>query len=500
MRILFATMEVAPFSKVGGLGDVSKALPQALLRQDVAVTIITPWYRTLPERFPLFRSMRTVRETTLWLGAMPVPVAWRTPEGAVEGVELMFVDEPRFLSRSGPYCTGGDSPDYPQEPEASILFAKAIADWVAHGERTYNIVHLNEHHTALAAPLLRQADGGAPPVMLTVHNFGHQGIYEPGVLPLLGLPLEWHHPGGPLEFYGKVNFLKAGIWFSDAVTTVSETYRQEVMTQYEYGRGLEGLMQTRADRFFGIINGVDDQEWSPRHSPHIAPHFSETRLWGKEKVKARLLAEVGMSYREPATPLVAVILRLVEQKGIDLILGVAERLLGHPADLVVMGEGSLYYQRALRELEERHPAGCRVLTRYDEGLAHRITAAADIFLMPSRFEPCGLNQLYSLAFGTVPVVRHTGGLADTVIDARYHPDIGTGFTFRDPTPQALWRALSGALDAYRDRPRWRKMMRRGMREVYAWDASARHYIALYQSLAAPPVPAGVRSAAGTVAV
>ncbi|HKI97923.1 MAG TPA: glycogen/starch synthase [bacterium] len=481
MRILFATMEVAPFSKVGGLGDVAKALPQALSLQDVAVTIITPWYRTLPERSPMLRTMQTVRETSLALNGTGVPVRWLTPQDAGNGVELIFVDEPRYLSRNGPYVSGGESADFPQQPEASILFAKAIADWVAHSGRNYTVVHLNEHHTALAAPMLKQLPH-APSVVLTVHNFGHQGVYDASVLPKLGLPREWYYPGGPLEFYDKVNFLKAGVWFSDAITTVSETYRQEVMTQYEYGLGLEGVMRTRADHFFGVINGIDDAEWSPRTSPYIAPHFSESRLDRKHTVKARLLAELGLPAAAVTTPLVAVILRLVEQKGIDLILAVAERLLGHPALLVVMGEGNAGYQASLRELEARHPDRCRVLTRYEEGLAHRITAGADIFLMPSRFEPCGLNQLYSLAFGTVPVVRHTGGLADTIIDARYHPESGTGFSFRDPTPQAFWRAVSGALEAYRDRPRWRRMMRRGMREVHAWEHSARAYIAIYHAL------------------
>jgi starch synthase len=487
MRILFATMEVAPFSKVGGLGDVSKALPQALSFQDVAVTIITPWYRTLPDRSPLLRNMNTLREAELHLNGAPVPVRWITPADAGNGVELIFVDEPRYLSRNGPYVSGGESANFPQQPEASILFAKAIADWVANSGRSYTVVHLNEHHTALAAPMLKRLPG-APPVVLTVHNFGHQGVYDAGVLPRLGLPGEWFYPGGPLEFYGKVNFLKAGICFADAITTVSETYRQEVMTQYEYGLGLEGVMRSRADHFFGVINGIDDSEWNPRTSPHIAPHFSESRLDGKHIVKTRLLAELGLPASAVTTPLVAVILRLVEQKGIDLILAVAERLLSQPALLVVMGEGNVSYAAALRELEVRHPELCRVLTRYEEGMAHRITAGSDIFLMPSRFEPCGLNQLYSLAFGTVPVVRHTGGLADTVIDARYHPESGTGFSFRDPTPQAFWRALSGALEAYKDRGEWRKMMRRGMREVHAWEASARAYITIYHALSGGSAP------------
>lgn len=483
MQVLFVTMEVAPFSKVGGLGDVAKALPKALAAQDHAVTIITPWYRGLAERSSLLRTMKTVRQTTLPLNGERVPATWLAPETSVDGVEVVFLDEPRYLSRQGPYLTGGQSPDFPQEPEASILFSRAVVDWIERSGREYRVVHLNDHHTALAAAYLKQLPH-PPAVVLTVHNFAYQGVYEAGALERMGLPREWYYPGGPLEFYGKVNFLKVGVLFADAVTTVSETYREEVMTQYAYGWGLEGLMQANAHRFFGIINGIDAEEWSPRRSPYISPHYSEVRLDGKHHVKARLLQEIGLPQTNGTLPVVGVILRMVEQKGIDLILAVAERLLEHPAVLVVMGEGKADYIDEFKGLQARYPERCRMFSRYDEGLAHRITAGADIFLMPSRFEPCGLNQLYALAFGTVPVVRHTGGLADTVVDAHRHRESGTGFVFRDPTPAALWRALLHALEAYHDARRWRRMMRRGMREAHAWDAAARQYAELYGALTA----------------
>jgi starch synthase len=481
MKVLFATMEVHPFSKVGGLGDVAAALSLALFRLDTRVTLITPWYRTLPDKAPAFRQMRVLHATELSLGEERLPVRFLAPETPEEGPELVFVEEPRYLSLDGPYLSGADSPDYAREPQGSIAFSKAVAYWALHNGKRYDVVHLNEHNTALAAPLLRR-QAGTVPVVLTVHNFGHQGVYDPWVLPLLGLPLDGFYPMGPLEFYGKVNFLKAGIMYSDAITTVSETYRQEVMTQYEFGWGLEGVLRSRADRFIGIINGIDGDEWSPRTSPHIMPHYSGDRLEGKRKVKERLLVESELPATLLDRPLCAVILRLVEQKGIDLILAVADRLLGNPVGLIVMGKGRHEYERAFLALQQRHPQTCRAIMDYDERLAHRITAGADLFLMPSRFEPCGLNQMYSLAFGTVPVVRNTGGLADSVIDVRHHPDYGTGFTFRDPTPGGLWKALEAALEQYKDKREWQRIMRRGMRESHAWERSARTYLTLYRDV------------------
>jgi starch synthase len=275
------------------------------------------------------------------------------------------------------------------------------------------------------------------------------------------------------------------------VTTVSRTYRDEALLDHHTTLGLEGVLRERQERFAGIVNGVDDQLWSPSSSPYISPHFGARRMSGKRKVKQKLLIELGLPSTLVDRPLFAVISRLVEQKGLELVLAVAERLMDRDAALVVMGAGRGDYEHALHGLQTRFPDRCRAPLAYDEGLAHRLEAGADMFLMPSLFEPCGLNQMYSLAFGTVPIVRRTGGLADTVIDLRSNPDKGTGYTFFDPRPEEFWRAIEAALRDYHDPKRWLRMMKRGMTEDHSWTVAARKYIQIYRSLldgkGVPPV-------------
>jgi len=481
MNVLFATLEVAPFSKTGGLGDVAKGLPEALERQGIHCTILTPWYRTIPEREPRLRDTRVIGMGMLLLGDISIPVAWRKPVEQLPGPELVFLDEPVYISRDGPYAPGAARARFMQEPEGSILFSKAVRDWVAQHHDSERIVHLNDHQTALAAPMVK-ALPNPPPVVLTVHNFTFHGAHGPEILPLLGLPTDGFYPGGPLEFYGQVNFLKVGLTHADAITTVSPTYRKEALVDSATTAGLEGVLRERQDRFVGILNGVETELWSPEHSPYISPHFSPQRMSGKRKVKAKLLAELGLPANLLETPMFAVICRLVEQKGIELILAVADRLLQHPACMVVLGTGRGDYEQAFRALQARYPDRCRAPVPYSEGLAHRTEAGADMFLMPSLFEPCGLNQMYSLAFGTVPIVRLTGGLADTVTDLRASEEKGTGYTFFDPTPDAFWSAIQASLRGYREPKRWLRMMKRGMLEDHSWDSAAKHYITMYRSL------------------
>lgn len=486
MHVIFATVELAPFSKVGGLGDVAKALPEALARLGAEVTVLTPWYEGLAEAHPRLGRARAVEHGQVLLGDAVLPVTYRRPAaGPGRGrrtPRLVFVEEPATLSRRAPYAFGGDPARAIQDPEGFLVFCKAVQDWVLRHPGPGRVVHLNENQTGPAAPMLKRFPG-APPVVFTGHNFAHHGTYPPTVLPLLGPLSDGFHPGSPVEFYGLVNFTKLGVVYADAITTVSPTYRAEAMERYDISLGLEGLLRQRAERFVGILNGIDSEVWSPDRSPHIAPHYGPDTLEGKRTVKAALLAEAGLPAAAAEGPVAGVVSRLVEQKGIDLILAAADHLLQAPAALVVLGAGRSDYEDALRRLERRYPDRCRVVTRYDEGLAHRITAGADLFLMPSRFEPCGLNQMYSLAFGTVPVVRATGGLADTVRDVRLFPDTGNGYAFVDASPGAFWEALTSALRAWRREPeRWRNLMRRGMAEDHGWEASARDYLAVYRAL------------------
>jgi starch synthase len=483
MKVLYASMETAPYSKVGGLGDVAKALPEALRRLGAEVTIITPWYSSLAGKFPELQRTQVVHSASLPLGDEQVPVIWKAPLDLPPDNRMVLVDEPRYLSRERPYSAGLDPARCSQEPHSSILFSKAIAEWLRNSGERYDIVHLNEHQTALAAAFLK-AVPGAPPVLMTVHNFNHQGVYGPEALGLLGVSPEASYAGGPYEFFGQVNFLKAGLWHCDLITTVSKTYRQEVMSDHQFGLGLEGFLRSRAERFVGILNGIDQREWDSTSDPNITPHFSAQKLMGKRLVKARLMSEMKMAGDVQGAPLVAsVVLRLVEQKGIDLILAVADRLMERDAMLIVMGEGRGDYSSSLNRLQTRYPGRCRAILRYEEPLAHRIIAGADIFLMPSRFEPCGLTQMYSMAYGTVPVVRRTGGLADTVIDAREFPREGTGFSFGKFNADEFWTAVSASLDAYKTPKIWRSIVRRAMHRTLNWETSAREYLDFYETLA-----------------
>jgi len=480
MKILFVSMEVAPFTKVGGLADVAKALPDALHELGTDVTVLTPWFHTLPERYPQFARVRTVRTSTIELGTQSLPISFYTPEDTVAGPKLIFVDEPRFLSRDVPYAVGQPVFKATQEPEGYFVFGKAVTDWWLSEPRNDWVLHLNDYHAGLAAPLLKRYSSDAN-IVISVHNFAHQGSYAFEVAPLLGLPQEQLAPYGPLEFHGTINLLKGAICSSDVIVTVSPTYREEALREREIAFGLEGVLRERADRFFGIMNGIDET-WNPRNDPYLSAHFDADQLTVKHELKRLLLAELKLPQAALKQPLVAVISRLVPQKGIDLILEVAERLLAHPATLVVLGAGEAAYEADLMALEARYVEQCRCVLRLDEVLAHRIEAGADLFLMPSRFEPCGLNQMYSLAMGTVPVVRRTGGLADSVWDVRAFPDGGTGFTFDEPTADGLWGALEPALQLFRDEQSWQTLMRRGMAEDHRWETSARAYLEIYRNL------------------
>ncbi|MDH4122115.1 MAG: glycogen synthase [Deltaproteobacteria bacterium] len=479
LHVLFATFEVAPFSKMGGLGDVSRALPAALMEMGVRVTVMTPWYTSLPERAPWLADMETLAEGWLMLGHNLLPVLYKTPKHPPPGPRLIFVEEPVYLSHRSPYSTHRLEEKGVVEPEGSILFSKAVASWVARHPESGMVVHLNDHQTAATALMLKSIPH-RPPVVLTVHNFAYHGVYDPGCLSLLGDQEGWY-PGGPLEFYGKVNLLKAGISHADAVTTVSPTYLKQVIHQSDFSMGLDGVLQARRDRLEGILNGAETEVWNPRQNPYLeATYSADTWQEGKAANKAALLAELGMDPGLKGGPLLVMTARLVDQKGIDLLEAVTPRLVKSGAGLVVMGQGDLHHEDRVAMLAKAFPGRVKAVLHYTERMAHRLNAAADIFLMPSRFEPCGLTQMYAMGFGAVPVVHCTGGLADTVSDAgNQHPE-GTGFCFATPDPESFWGALERAMAAWHRPAAWAALVERGMGQDFSWRVSAERYLTLYQ--------------------
>jgi starch synthase len=414
---------------------------------------------------------------------------WTATSG---GVRTVFVDYPPYFDRD--YLYGVADRDYADNAERFAFFAQASLEWAAQSERPYDVVHAHDWQAGLVPLLLQRADPARWPVppatVFTIHNLAYQGIFDASWLPRLGLGWELMRVEA-IEYWGRISYLKAGIGFSALITTVSPRYAQEIQTP-ELGFGFDGILRARRQDLIGILNGIDYDQWDPASDPNLPEPFDASKLRGKAAAKRKVVETFGL---EPTRQgrhcaLVAMISRMVDQKGFDLLATLAPTLPDLDASFVLLGTGERRYEDLWRELAARYPDRIGVKIGFDEGLAHLMEGGADIFLMPSRFEPCGLNQMYSLRYGTVPVVRATGGLYDTVEDvvvarrrgARQHT--GTGFTFAEHSPAALLAAVSRAIEAFANRPLWRRIQQAGMRQDFSWEASARAYVDVYERASA----------------
>ncbi len=474
MEILFVASEVAPWSKTGGLGDVASALPRALAARGHTVSVVSPRYYAVDVRQPGFEPMhRAVRlrgePTTLW--------AHRAG-----GVAFYFVEHDRYFgSRRGIY--GDARGDYEDNAERFAYLSRAALAMPAALRLRPRIVHANDWQAGLVPFLFRREHREDPTLarsrtVFTIHNLAYQGIFPKAAVPALGLPWSAFRFEA-MEFHDHLSFMKAGLTFADALTTVSPTYAREILTP-EGGAGLDAVLRHRARDLTGILNGIDVDEWDPSRDPDLPAVYSAKDLSGKAADKAALQRELHLPVL-PEVPLIGMVGRLAEQKGIDLVAAVLSRLATQDVQLAVLGSGSRALESVFVRASCDHPRRIAARIGFDEGLAHRIEAGADIFLMPSRFEPCGLNQMYSLRYGTVPVVHAVGGLEDTVEDSD-GKDRGTGFKFGEYHPRALWGALTRALEVYRDRAAWLGLVRRGMAQDNSWDRSAARYEQLYRKL------------------
>jgi starch synthase len=474
MELLFLASEVAPLSKTGGLGDVLGSLPAALAEAGDAVAVVSPRYGFIDAAAqgftPRDRAVRVRGEAT---------TVWSRTRGRLTHY---LVEHDRFFgSRRNLYAEHGH--EYGDNAERFAYLCRAGLEVPgAFGHRPA-VLHLNDWQTALAAWLLRHEHASNPALartrsVFTIHNLAYQGSYSKELLPALGLPWELFRPDG-VEFHDRLNLMKAGLVFADAVTTVSPTYAREITT-VDGGEGLDGVLRMRGERLSGILNGIDITEWDPATDRHLPAHFDAHRLAGKVACKRALQEEMGLPARAEV-PLVALVGRLVDQKGIDVLLAALPDLLRRDLQVAVLGSGRYDWEQALQQAARHQSDRMAVRIGFDEGLAHRIEAGADLFLMPSRFEPCGLNQLYSLRYGTVPVVRRVGGLADTVEDFDGWRS-GTGFAFAEYHQRALQTAVRRALELFRDKRAWHAMMRRGMALDHSWARSAERYRALYRAL------------------
>lgn len=485
MNILFAASEAYPLMKTGGLGDVVYSLPHALAARGVDVRLLLPGYRALLRQLDSVRILGWL-EARGASGAVSVRILEaRLPEFAFP---LWVADCPALFDRPGnPYLDAGGR-DWPDNAERFAVFSRVAAllgrDALELGWQP-DVVHAHDWQTGLVPAWLAEAPV-RPKTVFTIHNLAYGGHFSRGDFDRLQLPGPWWSPEG-VEFHGGMSLLKAGIVYADAVTTVSPTYAREIQTP-EYGCGLDGLLHSRQHKLTGILNGIDTTIWNPATDACLPAHYSEKRINpGKRRNKQALLARFpdGSGTVGIEAPLVGLVGRLVEQKGIDWVLAALPVLLAETdARFVFLGSGEAGYEQKLLRLARQHPARVSVEIGYDEPLAHLIEAGADLFLMPSRFEPCGLNQMYSLRYGTPPVVFRTGGLADTVVDAReatLADGSATGFVFDVPNLDAFVDAVRRALALYRQPAAWRRMRQAGMRQSFDWGRSAGHYLALYSA-------------------
>jgi starch synthase len=475
MKVLHVSAELYPLVKVGGLADVMGALPQALKAQGVDVRVLMPGFPAV------MNGIRIEGEAGSIQGIPGVGEARLLHGHTPAGIPIYVLDIPAYYHRpGGPYEESGDS-----------HFKFAALSWAAaqlglHGDRAHwkpRVVHCHDWQSSLAPAYLSLSGSPRPATVVNIHNLAYQGIYSGKLLKDLHLPLSSFHMEG-VEFLGNLNFLKAGLAYADRIVTVSPTYAQEIQRP-EWGWYLEGLLARRSKDLVGILNGADYEIWSPSRSPHLESHYDSTRMSGKKICKNLLQRELGLA-ELPDAPLFTVISRLAPQKGLDMVLENAEYLVSLGAQLAILGTGEPALEEGFQKVALAHPDQVAVRVGFDEGLAHRFLAGADSLLMPSRQEPCGLTQIYALRFGTLPLVRWTGGLADTVVDAspeHLASGTATGFVFGPESAWVLGETIGRACALYHENPRaWTEVQRRGMKQDFSWKAAAGHYLDLYKAI------------------
>ncbi len=486
MKILFAASEIYPLIKTGGLADVAYGLPRALSDMDNDVCLLLPAYA----------SVLAQVEHTCQLGTLDIWGDGRTHQVTILAAQheafagtLWLAECAALFERPGNPYLQPDGTDWPDNAERFCVFARAVAvlaaDQLALNWKP-DVVHVHDWQTGLVPALLEDLPE-RPRCVFTIHNLAYGGHFSRELFERLHLSEHWWSSEG-MEFYGGFSMLKAGIVYADAVTTVSPTYAQEICTP-AFGYGLEGLLRSRAWKLSGILNGVDEVAWNPAHDPYLPHYFSAEAIQpGKTQNKQALLDQFGLGADDEASaqPLLGFVGRLVEQKGIDLILQAIPELLAHTAArFILIGSGVAHYEQWMNQLAAQHPERVAVYIGYNEALAHLLEAGCDLFMMPSRFEPCGLNQMYSLKYGTLPVVYHTGGLADTVVNAtdeNIAAGTANGFVFYRPDAQALSGTIHWALQHYADKNHWQQLQRNAMRADFGWQRSARAYLRVYSAV------------------
>jgi len=480
LRVLFASPEVAPFAKTGGLADVAGSLPDALRRRGLDVSIALPCYRMVREGGFSLRPLLAGLRVPLGSDIFKCSVLQAQTK---EGVPVYLFEREDLFDRPNLYAT--PEGDYYDNLERFAFFSRAVLLFLKETGSPVDVIHCHDWQTGLVPAFLKTVYGddrllGTASTIFTIHNIGYQGLFPREKLAVCGLPAGMFRMDG-LEYWGQMSLLKAGIVYGDALTTVSPSYAREIQ-EPEFGLGMEGVLRKRSKDLYGILNGADYTVWSPDEDPEIPYPYNMDRVGDKAKNKEALLAETGLKDGLRNRPVLGMISRLSSQKGCDLLIQVMQDIVDLGAGVVILGSGEEKYQTLLQEASRRNPGAVSLRIGFDESLAHRIMAGADILLMPSLYEPCGLTQMYALKYGTVPLVRATGGLNDTI--AAFDPETGqgNGFKFGPYRADAMMRAVRDAVRIYQDSASWRTLMRNGMRQDFSWDRSAQRYLDLYRGI------------------
>jgi starch synthase len=478
MKIVFAASEAAPFAKTGGLAEVAGSLPTAISMLGHEVYVIMPYYPQVRQH-----ASRCRHATDLL-----IPIGTWKEHGEVletrlsRNVTVFFIKKDIYFDRPDLYGTARG--DYPDNAERFIFFSRAVLELCIALDLRPDIIHCNDWQTGLVPLYLRTRYGNEESLrrsksIFTLHNLGYQGLFWHWDMKLTGLDWDVFTPKG-LEFWGKINFLKAGLVYADLITTVSRTYSREIQTP-EYGNGLDGLLKQRSKSLHGILTGIDVTAWDPAHDPSLPKNYSATKLAGKSICKRKLAS--SLNFPDSNIPRIGMVTRLVDQKGLDILTEAIPEIMALDIQLVILGTGDEHYHRVLTAAASLHTDRMRIVLRYDDQMAKLVYAGCDLFLMPSRYEPCGLGQMHALRFGTVPIVRRTGGLVDTVTAFNAKTGSGTGFLFTDYSASALVSCLQRALQVYRRKSAWHQLQINGMQQDFSWERSAREYVKVYRKAA-----------------
>ncbi|MFZ5516428.1 MAG: glycogen synthase GlgA [Candidatus Zhuqueibacterota bacterium] len=486
LKILYISSEIAPFAKTGGLADVAGALPKILKENEHDIRLFMPKYASINERKFTLREVIRLKDIIVPLGNKTAAANVKSAFLPDSKVQVYFIENKEYFNRPDFYIDPETNKDWPDNAERFIFFSRAALEILKILHWQPDIIHCNDWQSALIPLYLKTIFKDDPffaetHSLLSIHNIAFQGVFEPEILPLMGVPDDLYYKESPIEFWGKINFLKGGIVYADVINTVSKNYAKEIQSTDEFGRGLQFELRKRNIDLYGIVNGIDYSVWDPEIDTLIAANYSRRDLTGKAANKKFLVESLGLNYDENAA-VIGTVSRLTDQKGFDLIAEALDEMLKMNVQYILLGTGDEMYHKLFEKFAQKYPKKISVNLKFDNQLAHQIEAGCDMFLMPSQFEPCGLNQLYSLKYGTIPIVRATGGLVDTVKKIDSDLKRGWGFVFTDYSSRAMLDEVRRAVESFKDKENWRMLMSRAMKLDFSWRMATEKYERLYEKL------------------